>query len=146
MKLSETRRQRLLNFYTNAAKIYNSYIGNIYEVHAENHVYKWEFNKKDFLHLCGVSVNLNAIDFFNNCKNSKLTVNNILMSQTKDWNSLKGKAKCLENFQYFIDCPFDTLIIEDLVTSTYNFPVALRNDSKDIAIAFKENKNYFQEV
>ena len=142
MIIRDGRKQRLVQSYKIAAQTYLTYIGYIYEIHAEGHVYKVEFNKKDFLHLCGVTTNLSATDFFENCVNSTLTKNNICTNQRKDWNSLKGKEKCLLNLQHLITTPTDSLFLEDLVTSTFTFPVAIRNDNRDIAIAFKANKNY----
>ena len=143
MIISDGRKQRLVQSYKTAAQIYLTYIGFIYEIYAEGHIYKVEFNKKDFLHLCGVTTNLSSSDFFENCIRSTITINNICTIQRKDWNSLKGKERCLLNLPHLITNPTDSLFLEDLVTSTFTFPVAIRNDDRNIAIAFKANNNYF---
>lgn len=143
MNISDSRKSRLVNTYINAAKTYSNFIGYIFEVHTVEKIYKLEFNIKDFKHLCGVKSNLSNRDFYQNSLNGTLAINNINSIQPKDWNSLKGKEKCLLNFKYLIETPTDTLFLEELDTGTCTFPVALRNDVKDIAIAFKSNSNYY---
>lgn len=138
------RKKRLLESCIKGAKEYSNLVGNIYEIHTvENKVYHIEFNTKDFKHLCGVTSSLKDEDFYNNAKKSLLTTKNISNNQIKDWNSLKGKEKCILNIQSFIMNADEVLILEELNTNTSVFPIALRNDAKDIAVAFKKASNYY---
>ncbi len=96
-----------------------------------------QFNKEDFKHLTGIQSDLNPKSFFNNCLNETITRQNIKTNQTKDWNSIRGKLKIIENIDDMIyGAVEDVLLINILYTRTREFPLALRNDSRDMAVAF----------
>lgn len=138
MDLNEIRKKRLVNSYINGAIKYNLLMGKKYEITVENgNVYEIEFNKEDYKHLCGIQSTLNDRDFFDNCLKSTITTSNINTKQKKDWNSLKGKERIIQNIDLMIYGDIkDVLLLDVLYTNTATFPIALRNDSNDSAIAF----------
>lgn len=138
MRVSDTRKQRIINSCVVGARKYSRLVGHYFELTTEdNQVFEIQFNKDDFKHLTGISSFLSSNDFYKNCLNGIITKQNINDNQKKDWNSIKGKLNIIEEIDEMIYGNInDVLLIDVLYTQTRNFPLALRNDTKDSAVAF----------
>lgn len=96
------------------------------------------FLDKDFHHLSGLKLNVGSDIFYQLSLNNKLALSNIRNIQTYDYKTLKNKNDALRNLNKFLFTDASTnLFLIDLVTKTETFPVAIRNDSEDMTIAFK---------
>lgn len=59
-------------------------------------IYKVTFKKKEFLHLTGLTVNVGENLFYDLCKNSKISKNNISNFQRHNKNTLMTKTANIE--------------------------------------------------
>lgn len=122
------------------AREYKKYVGKQFMIITENHkCFYIEFSETDFKHLTGVRSNLNDDDFYRYCCKNQLSVGNINTIQYKNLNTLKSKISGLCHFNYFLYADASTnLFLTDVVTKSFTYPVGIRNDSKKIAIGFKD--------
>lgn len=103
------------------------------------------FRCKDFIHMTGLIVNLSDISFYQCCVKGTLAASNINTVQSHNINTLKQKTKSLAKLNYFIHCNAGTnLFLLDLETEKINnpFPAAIRNDQKNITMAFYKTELY----
>lgn len=139
MELKEIRKKRLVNCYCLGAKSYKKLMNRKFIITTEtDEVFNVRFNKRDFQHLCGIESDLNPNEFFYNAFDDKLSLDNIKSRQRKNWNTLKDKAEKIKNIdETIINVGLnDILLLDVLRTPTRNYPLAIRNDTEDVSIAF----------
>ncbi|RHJ59950.1 hypothetical protein DW116_10490 [[Ruminococcus] lactaris] len=76
------------------------------------------------------------------CKQGIISTGNIRTDQKYDWSTLRGKAnriECIHELLY--QNAEKTLLLNGLITHTYVFPVAIRNDALNSCIGFAGNIN-----
>lgn len=103
------------------------------------------FKVKDFNHLSGVNSDLSDSSFFYNCLKRTITINNIKTNQHYNYQTIKDKLKRLVEINNIIYADSSTnLVLLGLNTNTYTFPLAIRNDNKNVCVAFNGNSSPFR--
>ena len=98
------------------------------------------FFKKDYIHLTGIKSNVSDDDFFTLCKKRKLADGNIFTRQYYNWSTLKGKAVRIKDIHKIVYADVkESLFIFDLHTNTADFPVAIRNSTRNTCVGFIDN-------
>lgn len=98
------------------------------------------FVKKEFKHLSGIRSNLSDSRFFQMAYNLLLAEGNIESEQKYNWSTLYRKATQLNDIYYLLYSEGNkTLLLDALSTHTRVFPIAIRNDAKDMCIGFISN-------
>lgn len=142
--LSEGHKERIRNRIIHGARMYHKYLCNktfmvLCDDGSEEIV---RFYKEDFQHLTGLISNLSDCIFFEHCLSGTIDKGNISSSQKYDWSTLNKKSKRIENIHHLLYNDGDkTLLLEDLYTNTYIFPVAIKNIGTDICIGFVTKRN-----
>ena len=136
--VTDVRKERIRNYCIQGAQEYCLLLNKVYLIISDtNELFEVTFCAEDFKHLTGVKSSLGDKSFYRSCYKKTFTRNNVASNQTKDWNSLKGKEKGILNIRNILYSDADdVLILDELITNTAIFPIALRNDNKDIAVAF----------
>lgn len=100
--------------------------------------YMISFFYKDFLHLTGISSNLDETRFFRNSYKGLLSTGNIHRQQKYNWSTLKSKATRIELIDQIIYANVqNSLFMENLHTNTYDYNVAIRNTTINTCVGFK---------
>lgn len=142
--LNEGQKIRLKNKIIKGAENYKNYLENksfliVCEDGTEEIV---RFFQLDFKHLTGLKSNLNDINFYNNCANKTISTGNIETRQKYNWTTLKSKSDRIEKIQELLYRDVKkTLLLDELVTNTHVFPVAIRNDDANICVGFVSSIN-----
>ena len=139
--ISLDKRRLLKEKIINGAQEYNAHLINkdFLIVCEDGYTDVVRFFKRDFLHLTGVSTNLNEESFYDNCVRRKLDVSNIKEKQKYNWNTLKSKAVRIEKIHKIIYADVqESLFMINLHTESTDFPVAIRNKSIATCVGFKE--------
>lgn len=108
-------------------------------------VFQIVFNKKEFLHLTGLSVNIGENLFYKLCKEGKISNNNISNFQRHNKNTLMTKTTNIEKIIKFIYADASTnLILKDFIMKSIPnrpFPCAIENPSENMVLAFTNSNN-----
>lgn len=142
--LSEGQKLRLKSKIVKGAENYKNYLENksfliICEDGTEEIV---RFFQIDFKHLTGLKSRLGDINFYNNCVNKTISTGNIDTQQKYNWATLKSKSDRIENIHELLYKDAEkTLLLDELVTNTYTFPVAIRNDEINTCVGFAGTVN-----
>ena len=139
----EIFRQRIIK----GAQLFNKYLLNKkFIVVTENfEIYKLTFRKKEFLHLTGICVDVGENMFYDLCKESKISRNNISNYQRHNKNTLMTKTCNIEKLIKFIYADGSTnLVLKDFVMSSapnHPFPCAIENPKENMVIAFTKTSD-----
>ncbi len=108
-------------------------------------IYKVTFKKKEFLHLTGLTVNVGENLFYDLCKSSKISKNNINNFQRHNKNTLMTKTTNINKLIKFIYADASTnLILKDFIMSSAPnkpFPCAIENSKENMVLAFAKTNN-----
>ena len=108
-------------------------------------IYKVTFKKKEFLHLTGLTVNVGENLFYDLCKTSKISKNNINNFQRHNKNTLMTKTENINKLIKFIYADASTnLILKDFIMSSAPnrpFPCAIENSKENMVLAFAKTNN-----
>lgn len=102
------------------------------------------FKKQDFCHFTGLSIShVSESNFFDICVNGTITNSNIRDEQHYDYNTLRVKNNILKKLNKFLHADASTnLFISGLVTNTFTFSCAIRNDIENMTICFVGENNH----
>ena len=101
------------------------------------------FKKSDYIHLTGLDTRFKPNTFFNVCIDGTLRETDIFLFQTHTDSTLRQKATILNKLHAFFHVDASTnLFLDQLVTTTYTFECAIRNDARNSCIAFKKASNH----
>ncbi len=143
-QLTEGNKRRLRNAIVQGAKNYDKYLNDkCFKIICEDGTHtEVRFFQGDFKHLTGIDSDLNENDFYEKCCNDLISTGNILTNQFYDWSTLKGKSNRIASIHELLYKDAEkTLLINDLITHTYVFPVAIRNDEINTCVGFASNIN-----
>jgi len=138
-QLTEGHKNRLKNNIIQGAQNYEKYLRDkCFQVICEDGTKTYvRFFHADFKHLSGIQSDLDESDFYKKCVECKLNTGNILTNQKYGWDTLKGKAKRLANIHELLYQDTEKrLLLNQLKTNTYVFPIAIRNDEINSCIGF----------
>lgn len=129
-------------------EIFDNFIYHDYVFVTEDYkTYLAKFEKKDFLHLIGISVYpMNERKFYDDYKDGKANYGVINLNKTYNRTTINKKISVINNLQAFIDNKLDgeNLVIEDFKTLTAEneiFKYALRNDDRRYTLGFGIHNN-----
>ena len=143
-QLTEGNKTRLREKIVQGAKNYDKYLNNkCFKIICEDGIHtEVRFFQDDFKHLTGIESDLNESDFYAKCCKDLISTGNILTNQSYDWSTLRGKSNRIASIHELLykDAK-KTLLINGLITHTYVFPVAIRNDEINSCVGFVSNIN-----
>ena len=100
------------------------------------------FKKSDFIHLTGLDTRFRPNVFFKVCLEDTLEESDIHLFQTHTDSTLRQKANILKKLHAFLHADASTnLFLDELITETYIFECAIRNDARNSCIAFKKSSD-----
>ena len=138
-QLSEGHKNRLKQSIIQGAENYERYLRDkCFKVVCEDGTHTLvRFFHGDFKHLSGIQSDLNENDFYTKCIRREISTGNILTDQKYDWSTLKGKSSRLENIHEILYLETEKrLLLNELKTNTYIFPVAIRNEEINSCVGF----------
>lgn len=143
-RLTEENKVRLKGKIVKGAQNFEKYLnGKCFKIICKDGMQtEIHFFQDDFKHLTGIESNLSERDFYLKCKQGLISTGNIRTDQKYDWSTLRGKAnriECIHELLY--QNAEKTLLLNGLITHTYVFPVAIRNDVLNSCIGFVGNIN-----
>lgn len=142
--LTEGNKSRIKPRIVNGAQNFNKYLNNkVFLITCEDgSSVQIRFFQKDYKHLTGIYSNLDELEFYNRCLDGSINTGNIDTNQHYNWSTLNQKTSKIENLYELLYADAEkTLLLKTLKTNTKDFPVAIRNDAKNICVGFAGNAN-----
>ena len=139
------QKERLRKGAIQGSRYYNHFLKDkTFVVVTEDYMYcSITFKKQDFCHFTGLSIaRVSESNFFDICLNGTITNSNIRDEQHYDYNTLRVKNNILKKLNMFLHADASTnLFISGLVTNTFTFSCAIRNDTENMTICFVGENN-----
>lgn len=145
-KLRQSQKERLRKGVIQGSRYYNHFLRDrTFIVVTEDYMYcPITFTKQDFCHFTGLSISqVSESNFFDICYKGTITNSNIKDEQHYDYNTLRVKNNILKKLNKFLHTDASTnLFISGLVTNTFTFSCAIRNDIENMTICFVGENNH----
>ena len=142
--LSDNHKERLRTLAISGAQNFKTRLSNkVFRVICEDHTTEdVRFFSADFKHLTGLYSNLGDEEFYNNCVNGTLDKGNIETMQKYEWQTLKRKGQDVERLYDLLSSDTEkTVLLNELETHTYTFPVAIKNPLLNMCVAFASDSH-----
>lgn len=139
-----SRRKNVVDNVIAGARSYSKLINKRFLILTEDNCFtEIEFHINDFKHLTGLSSNLEDRAFFKHALKGTLTKENINEFQKHNLNTLKHKCAKIQQIDKLIYANGnENLVLTNLVTDTYIYNIALKNQKNNICIGFVGKDNH----